>query len=824
MTDTDSPSAFPRLSKQGGDPKMIGLWKVGRTIGKGSSGASPPCSLSVLVLTPSTGRVRLARHSKTGQYAAVKIVSKTALLSSRMSLHSLGDEADRILHSIEREIVIMKLIEHPNIMRLYDVWETSTELYLILEYVEGGELFDYLCSKGRLSSKEALGYFQQIITAIDYCHRFNIAHRDLKPENLLLDRDKNIKVADFGMAIWQGADNMLLTACGSPHYAAPEVIMGSEYDGTASDIWSCGIILYALLAGRLPFDDEDLPTLLEKVKLGKFNMPTDIDDRAKDLIRRMLEKSVKKRITIAEILKHPFYTSQKPRPMKCDVPKLSEIARPLASKDGIDPDIFANLRTLWPDADDEQIKALLMDPKPSWEKGVYHLLVQYRAKHLENHDEAEERRLTEGRAERRKAKREADTKERKQLMADLPPRTGPPTPSRAAARTPRGVTQRSSSPSPTPGPSRQRQGPLLGPTATPLSSAAGSTSSSPKPPSLRSPRPQVPLPPIEVPQVEDVRVQQFLHQIAQHLQALQAPGDTPSREHADYDELFSPLTTPLRQFGVPILAQDNFEDDAEDPFCIIDMPREQTRPLSIRRRTQASEDKENAGSGRAYLTVDTDVPDRKSSMRSNTTAASTSTASSTKRVQLLEPPAHRGRLRKRHDRQVSPTSPMSAFSEGSFVLPSTPKQRWFGALFRFKPTSYRLLLTQDAQHTHATCRRLLEDMGVSISTGEYVAGSDALMLSCVLTDSRERDREGVMSTVRGLRFRVEIGRPSPAHVAAGYAVLLRLILEKGAANTLKHIYNRMRRDWDLDSPPVPYESVSTRQLEDERFVEVVYEN
>ncbi|RPD64436.1 Pkinase-domain-containing protein [Lentinus tigrinus ALCF2SS1-7] len=805
MTDTGSPSQFPRLSKQGGDPKMIGLWKVGRTIGKGSS-----------------GRVRLARHSKTGQYAAVKIVSKTALLSSRMSLHSLGDEADRILHSIEREIVIMKLIEHPNIMRLYDVWETSTELYLILEYVEGGELFDYLCSKGRLPSKEAVGYFQQIITAIDYCHRFNIAHRDLKPENLLLDRDKNIKVADFGMAIWQGADNMLLTACGSPHYAAPEVIMGEEYDGTASDIWSCGVILYALLAGRLPFDDENLPTLLEKVKLGKFTMPTDIDDRAKDLIRRMLEKNVKKRITIAEILKHPFYTSQKPKQMKCDIPKLSDIARPLTNKDDIDPNIFANLRTLWPDADDEQIMALLMDPKPSWEKGVYHLLVQYRDKHLENYDEAEERRLAEKRAKRRKAKHDAEAKERERAMAELPPRAGPPTPSRAGAR-PAGP-QRSASPSPVPGPSRLREAPLLAPTTRMVPSSAEGSTSSPKPPSLRSPRPQAPLPPIEIPQVEDVRVQEFLHQIAQHLQAMQAAGETPSREQADYDELFSPLTTtspppPLRQFGDPI----QVHDDEEDPFCIVEMPREQTRPLSIRRRTQPSEDKENAGGGRRYLTVDT-KSDRKSSLRSNTTAASSSTTSSSKQVQLLEPLTLRGRLRKPRGRQVSPASPMSAFSEGSFVLTSTPKQRWFGALFRIKPTSYRLLSTQDAQHTHTTCRRLLEEMGVSISTGEYVAGSDALMLSCVLADSRERDREGVMAAVRGVRFRVEIRKPSPAHIAAGYVVLLQLVLERGATSSMKLIYNRMRRDWDLDSPPVPYESVSTRELEDERFVEVVYEN
>ena len=256
------------------------------------------------------GRVRLARHSRTGQYAAVKIVSKTALLNSRMSLTSLGEESERILHGIEREIVIMKLIDHPHIMRLYDVWETSTELYLILEYVEGGELFDHLCAKGRLPTQEALGYFQQIITAIDYCHRFHIAHRDLKPENLLLDRDHNIKVADFGMAVWQGANDMLQTACGSPHYAAPEVIAGRAYDGTASDIWSCGVILFALLAGRLPFDDEDLPVLLERVKIGRFMMPTDIDLRAQDLIRRMLQKDVKKRITIPEILRHPFYTSR----------------------------------------------------------------------------------------------------------------------------------------------------------------------------------------------------------------------------------------------------------------------------------------------------------------------------------------------------------------------------------------------------------------------------------------------------------------------------------------------------------------------------------
>lgn len=174
----------PRMDKE--DPRTIGPWRIGKTIGKGSS-----------------GRVKIAKHSKTGKYAAVKIVPKQMLLNSRMSITEAGAKADKMLLGIEREIVIMKLIEHPNVMSLYDVWETSNELwvlscfrlrldaqgkgnrYLILEYVEGGELFDYLVSRGRLHEDEALHYFQQIISGVDYCHQFNICHRDLKPENLV---------------------------------------------------------------------------------------------------------------------------------------------------------------------------------------------------------------------------------------------------------------------------------------------------------------------------------------------------------------------------------------------------------------------------------------------------------------------------------------------------------------------------------------------------------------------------------------------------------------------------------------------------------------
>jgi serine/threonine-protein kinase HSL1 (negative regulator of Swe1 kinase) len=140
------------------------------------------------------------------------------------------------LLAVEREIVVMKLVDHPNVLKLYDVWETSSSIYLILEYVQGGELFDYLCSEGRRPVEEALDYFQQIICAVDYCHRFNIAHRDLKLENILIDQNKNIKVADFGMAAWQDTSkgNLLRTSCGSPHYAAPEVISGKALRWTCS--------------------------------------------------------------------------------------------------------------------------------------------------------------------------------------------------------------------------------------------------------------------------------------------------------------------------------------------------------------------------------------------------------------------------------------------------------------------------------------------------------------------------------------------------------------------------------------------------------------
>ncbi|GAA5837980.1 hypothetical protein JCM9279_004092 [Rhodotorula babjevae] len=351
------------------EPAMVGPWRIGRTVGEGSS-----------------GRVKLAKHKVTGQYAAVKIVPKPRRQNQ--------EKADKMLLGIEREIVIMKLIEHPNVLRLLDVWETGSELYLIMEYVEGGELFDYLVRKKRLHADEARHYFQQIISGVDYCHRFNICHRDLKPENLLLDSEKNIKIADFGMAALEREGKLLETSCGSPHYASPEIVAGSTYHGSSSDIWSCGIILYALLTGVLPFDHSDIRTLLALVKRGEYYMPPELPTDAQDLLRRMLVVDPERRIKMEDIRAHPWVTRQPARLIYGQEPPpppdVRQIARPVGHRDEIDPEILSNLKTLWQGADETEIVQELLSPNKTWEKVFYCLLYRYRTRNLENFNMEEE--------------------------------------------------------------------------------------------------------------------------------------------------------------------------------------------------------------------------------------------------------------------------------------------------------------------------------------------------------------------------------------------------------------------------------------------------
>ena len=236
---------------------------------------------------------------------------------------------------VQREINILHLCTHPHIIRLYEVLDTPTDIFLVNEYVSGGELFDYIVSKGRLSADEARNFFHQIISGVEYCHFQKIVHRDLKPENLLLDASLNIKIADFGLSNLMRDGDFLRTSCGSPNYAAPEVISGHLYAGPEVDVWSCGVILYALLCGSLPFDDESIPNLFKKIKSGMYSLPTHLSQLAKNLIPRMLEVDPMKRITIPEIRLHPWFQHKLP-PYLRHPPELMEKQERVVDSEVID--------------------------------------------------------------------------------------------------------------------------------------------------------------------------------------------------------------------------------------------------------------------------------------------------------------------------------------------------------------------------------------------------------------------------------------------------------------------------------------------------------
>ncbi|KAJ6228266.1 protein kinase [Anaeramoeba flamelloides] len=212
------------------------------------------------------------------------------------------------MNKVRREIAVQRLIKHPSILRIYEVFETKAYLFLVLEYVSGGELFDYIVECGRVSSHESRIFFQQIIYGLEHIHSFSITHRDLKPENLLLDKNNNVKIADFGMARVMEVGGLLQTSCGSPHYVSPEVLKGKGYDGQKSDIWSCGVILYALRNGCLPFDEKTYPELINVVKSGKFTFAEQLEESEKDLIQRMLTVDPNLRITLKQIKRHPWFT------------------------------------------------------------------------------------------------------------------------------------------------------------------------------------------------------------------------------------------------------------------------------------------------------------------------------------------------------------------------------------------------------------------------------------------------------------------------------------------------------------------------------------
>jgi len=243
------------------------------------------------------GKVKVGFHQLTGHKVAVKILN-------RQKIKNLD-----VVGKIRREIQNLKLFRHPHIIKLYQVISTPTDIFMVMEYVAGGELFDYIVKHGKLKEEDARRFFQQIISGVDYCHRHNVVHRDLKPENLLLDNNLNVKIADFGLSNMMQDGEFLRTSCGSPNYAAPEVISGKLYAGPEVDIWSCGVVLYALLCGTLPFDDEHVTTLFRKIKSGIFPIPDYLNKSVVSLLCHMLQTDPMKRASVEDIRKHEWFTS-----------------------------------------------------------------------------------------------------------------------------------------------------------------------------------------------------------------------------------------------------------------------------------------------------------------------------------------------------------------------------------------------------------------------------------------------------------------------------------------------------------------------------------
>ncbi|KXN86595.1 Serine/threonine-protein kinase HSL1 [Leucoagaricus sp. SymC.cos] len=825
-------SLFPSQQQKFQDPKMIGQWKVGRTIGRGCS-----------------GRVRIARHSKTGQYAAIKIISKSSLTASHVSLNRLAEEVEREKLAVEREIVVMKLIDHPNIMHLYDVWETSSHLYLILEYIQGGELFEHLCKHGPLSITETLKYFHQIIGAVDYFHRFNVAHRDLKPENILLDHNFNIKIADFGMAAWQinasGTADLMKTSCGSPHYAAPEIIRGEPYMGSAADIWSCGVILYAMLTAQLPFDDDNLPELLDKVTTGKYTIPSFVDPLAHNLIRRMLAVNVKKRITMSEIFTHPFFRLYSADTEPSAVPELSRIAHPLKSKSAIDPDIFANLRTLWNGASDEDLIKSLLNEGRNWQKGIYHLLVNYRAK------QAAEDEISEDEMERRRARKAKKVAEKKAKKAaeiilqqhasgnlvtpscsdDLhPPRAEPPTPRKARGRYFISANDADADTDTARSKSRSDElSHLMLDVRTPRLIFADGTNKLGK---VDLNRTLPALPEFEV----EGQTPPILSNRGNHRSKVLQPPENVNQlglsklstqaQTGDDDrrDLDSERST-LKQASGQLVFSLGHNTKCANTYMIA----APTRPLSIKRRSQVgtresrrdTADKENDmdydGSGNCFINFsDTVALRRKLSLSRRYGCNELGYCTHGRPLGYID---SRRSPHLQHSYFRSDSHPRSGGS-GS----SSPKRTWLDTIFRSKPsysTKHTLHSNWDIITTRNECRRLLMNMDIQVQvfwesheafTDRDERSSPAVTLKCKMDEMA--DSTGILGVMKMTKFRVEMRNVRAfGHRAASLSSLsegdeidsnedeqriaVTLIHEKGSGESFREIVRRLKKEWTL---------------------------
>ncbi|XP_009795417.1 CBL-interacting serine/threonine-protein kinase 12-like [Nicotiana sylvestris] len=267
-------------SKKENQVLILGRYEIGKLLGHGTF-----------------AKVYLARNIKTNECVAIKVIDKEKILKVGLIAH------------IKREISILRRVRHPNIVQLYEVMATKAKIYFVMEYVKGGELFNKV-AKGRLKEEVARKYFQQLISAVAFCHARGVYHRDLKPENILLDEDGNVKVSDFGLSAISEQikqDGLFHTFCGTPAYVAPEVLGRKGYDGAKVDIWSCGVILFVLMAGYLPFHDQNVMAMYKKIYKGEFRCPRWFSSELARFLTRLLDTNPERRITIPEIMNNRWF-------------------------------------------------------------------------------------------------------------------------------------------------------------------------------------------------------------------------------------------------------------------------------------------------------------------------------------------------------------------------------------------------------------------------------------------------------------------------------------------------------------------------------------
>jgi 5'-AMP-activated protein kinase catalytic alpha subunit len=276
---------FP--TKYKGKKSVIkGPYLMGETIGEGAF-----------------AKVKLAIHIQTKEKVAIKIIDKEKTFK----------EEEDILR-VEKEIDILKKLKHNNIIQLYEIMESKKNLYIVMEFCDGKELFEYIVSKKKLNENEAVRIFQEIINAVEYLHENNITHRDLKPENLLLDSKRSIKISDFGLSTIKSCEESLLnTPCGTPNYAPPEMLKGDSYNGVLSDIWSCGIILYAMLCGYLPFAESQEQIIYEKIMNHDYEFPSFLSKQVVDLLKNILKIEPRERYNFEQIKKHSWFNKVVPK-------------------------------------------------------------------------------------------------------------------------------------------------------------------------------------------------------------------------------------------------------------------------------------------------------------------------------------------------------------------------------------------------------------------------------------------------------------------------------------------------------------------------------